>query len=88
MLCDFSSVLKKTNEIKQPPICIEDIDAEDKQLSAEEGLAIDNHIKRLRKKFGNRQQGSSTRYGRGLFYEQPKHTISTVIQKIKNIFKG
>ena len=84
----YETLREKTNEIKQPPICIEDIDAEDKQLSAEEGLAIDNHIKRLRKKFRNRQQGSSTRYGRGLFYEQPKHTISTVIQKIKNIFKG
>ena len=76
-----------TNKIQSPP-SFGDIDAGDKQLSAEEGLAIDNHIKRLRKKFRNRQQGSSTRYGRGLVYEQPKHTISTVIQKIKNIFRG
>ena len=71
-------ILKKIHS----SLLIEEID------SAEKDLAIDNHIKRLRKKFRNRQQGSSTRYGRGLFYEQPKHTISTVIQKIKNIFKG
>ena len=76
-----------TNKRQSPP-SFENIDAEDKQLLAEEGLVIENHIKRLRKKFRNRQQGSSTRYGRGLLYEQPKHTISTVIQKIKNIFRG
>ena len=76
--------IRKANVIltKHPSLLIEEID------SAEEDLAIDNHIKRLRKKFRNRQQGSSTRYGRGLVYEQPKHTISTVIQKIKNIFRG
>ena len=71
-------ILKKIHS----SLLIEEID------SAEEDLAIDNHIKRLRKKFRNRQQGFSTKYGRGLVYEQPKHTISTFIQKIKNIFRG